>query len=572
METKTTELDSGVLAYLRQADATYRNGFDDDEMKQVFLEGVFEEIQGSEVKLSLMKSTCFVIEQFVEQAQAEQLVQILQAFQTRFKEVAHSQQGCHVLQKALQQVVILWQSHGLDQTEVFPDLCDVIIKSSDWLKQDDALTEWMTDTYATHVTRSIIETLGGIMLVHQHHNKESKISVVKQKKDILLAKESLPKKFLLRLKKLVTLLSNLNKQSMAEILTDTSGCPCVCTLIQVLSLRLPKTLKRLCSQIITTCTKDNNSTVLILCKDRTGSRAIEAIFEYGDLQSCLTLYSIFAQDQDTFLELACHPVANFVIQKLISSNSLQDKFDETFELLVPGIEDIFAENKYGVVQKLAEQCLKHKSYQVKFLDTLMKTFHCEEEDQKKFIIPLIASFSTYDTFITSGKKIPDLTNIVYHGALLLQTLFKFSKTLLVSKSITVMPVRHSVSLACSISGSHVIDSFVSSQTIKQKWKTKWFDKMKDQFHVIACDKYGSRVIDNIWKSADVDIKTMLAECLAPQADVLLADQYGKHLHRNFGLRQFIHRRTEWDDFHARQIKKRKVFEDLFADSGKKKKS
>ena len=67
----------GNLApYLRQAITTFHNGFDSEEMKKIFLDNVFDEISGNELKIMLMKSTTCIMEKLVTAASVENLLQL----------------------------------------------------------------------------------------------------------------------------------------------------------------------------------------------------------------------------------------------------------------------------------------------------------------------------------------------------------------------------------------------------------------------------------------------------------------------------------------------------------------
>jgi len=79
---KKSSVDPSLVPYLRQADATFQNGFDDDQMRTLFIDNVFEEIKGYEIKLSVMKSSSFIIEQFVEAASASTTLQLIKVGHT----------------------------------------------------------------------------------------------------------------------------------------------------------------------------------------------------------------------------------------------------------------------------------------------------------------------------------------------------------------------------------------------------------------------------------------------------------------------------------------------------------
>ncbi|CAK8673276.1 unnamed protein product [Clavelina lepadiformis] len=567
--------DSSTVTYLRQADATLRNGFEDEAIKEVFLDNVFEEIKGSEAKLSMMKSASFVMEQFVSIASLNNILQVLKAYSINFEEVSYSQQGCHVLQNALHRMLCLMDSGSYKSKDnLWKEVFSVVLDSCVFMTNVSDLARWMTDTHGTYVVRSLLEMLGGIITPlrskkHQPHER-------KLPDEIIIAKKKLPDEFLSMFEKVFFTFSQMEKKQVVEILVHPSGTPCVCVMLHVASVQSGDTLQVLCEKIISSCQGNNFSTLTILAKDRTGSHVLESLLDSGHSETCKKIYEIFCSDHSQLIEYACHPVVNYVVQKLIVCPALEEKYEELFHLLLQGIEDIFAENKFGVVQKLAEQCVKLGKCQSKFVSRLLEAFQCKEEERKVYLVPLIASFSTYDAFFSASEnnnKVPNLKNVLYHGSLLLQTLLKFNNPVAIVKSLTGLPAEHLVKLCCDVAGSHFIDAFFSSPIVKLKRKRLWLENVKDHLQTICCDKYGSRVMDNLWKKATMKMKIIIVENLVNNESDLSSNQYGKHITRKFGIKQFGQRRADWDDFQIRQTKKRKNFEEVFSsrtEGGKKK--
>ena len=69
--------DASVFKYFREADETFCNGFEDDDMKSIFLDNVFEEISGHELKFCFIKSTSFIMDKFIEASSLKNIQQIL---------------------------------------------------------------------------------------------------------------------------------------------------------------------------------------------------------------------------------------------------------------------------------------------------------------------------------------------------------------------------------------------------------------------------------------------------------------------------------------------------------------
>ena len=66
--TSSTSVDPNILMFIRQADATFRNGFENEKMKESFISSFFDEIQGCQKKLSYMKSSSFIMDSFIQHA------------------------------------------------------------------------------------------------------------------------------------------------------------------------------------------------------------------------------------------------------------------------------------------------------------------------------------------------------------------------------------------------------------------------------------------------------------------------------------------------------------------------
>ncbi|GCC17031.1 hypothetical protein chiPu_0022248, partial [Chiloscyllium punctatum] len=83
-----------------------------------------------------------------------------------------------------------------------------------------------------------------------------------------------------------------------------------------------------------------------------------------------------------------------------------------------------------------------------------------------------------------------------------------------------------------------------------------------QFVSLACDRHGSRVLDQIWSVASVKTKQKIAEELASREGELSQHPVGHHVVRNLALAHFLNRRRQWEEHQAAESKRRKVFTEL----------
>ena len=74
--------------------------------------------------------------------------------------------------------------------------------------------------------------------------------------------------------------------------------------------------------------------------------------------------------------------------------------------------------------------------------------------------------------------VPTLTDVNFHGSILLQHLVRFGNPKLVVTSLLEMRPIELKTLSCDQCGSHVIDAFMKSATVGEKSREKIYVKLK----------------------------------------------------------------------------------------------
>lgn len=83
--------------------------------------------------------------------------------------------------------------------------------------------------------------------------------------------------------------------------------------------------------------EDPNEFVKILIQDRVGSHLMEKIIKHSSPTQFRYLYKTFFQSR--LLQLCQHPVANFVVQKVIENCHKEKQFKEILDTLSSQFED-----------------------------------------------------------------------------------------------------------------------------------------------------------------------------------------------------------------------------------------
>jgi len=153
------------------------------------------------------------------------------------------------------------------------------------------------------------------------------------------------------------------------------------------------------------------------------------------------------------------------------------------------------------------------------------------------------------------------TDIWLHGSLMLQYIFCFEDMLKVTRSLLSLEQRELVQICNDKSGSHVIDSFLQSQTVAPKHKAMFLDKLRGAFVNLACDRFGSRIIDYLLNS-DTKTKMMIMDELSAKESQLNNSRNGYFVGKKAGLYHYKHRHDDWKEQERLRDKKRRAFEDF----------
>jgi len=548
-------ISSGTTQYLREADAIFRNGFESEEMKETYLDSVFEMLAGKIKKLSYMKSGSFIMDNFISCSNAGHLLQFFQEITDDVLEFSGSQCSCHVLQKALKRYIEVLHKEGIEDEEVHKKIRKCFKKWSKVFAPDEtALVNFMCESYSTHVARAYFQALVGVSL-KEDTSKQMNEFIKKESEEMIVDESKVQSGLVSIFRSLVSDICSVDRKTGMETFTDPCGSPTFSILLKLARIRSIKALNMLCEFVVSPddgVREDLNAKQLVLlCKDKLSSRVMESVFDVGSKDACLKLFKIMIEDTDDFLKLVLHPAANFIIQRMFSCKFLQkeERFSCLYEVITSNIEKIYEDHKMGVIQKLAEQCAKKPEYQEKLVKCLVQLFGCDEE--QKYLSYLIATSSTYLSCKATLESNKSTRQVTYHGSMLLQALLEFKETEVFVKGLLELTKKQILTFISSSSGSHLVDAFYKSENVAEEHKAEFLKFwLNGCICEIACDKYGSRVIENLWKVSDLTRKSAIVEALSASSDVLSGDRFGRHMHRNFNVRMFVSRPEKWREIHG----------------------
>lgn len=269
-----------------------------------------------------------------------------------------------------------------------------------------------------------------------------------------------------------------------------------------------------------------------LCDDVV-KRCIEIIFGSEDTTKAIVTNSVSAYLVETIILVASESrlrkiwnkhlkgklepmwqddIANFVVQRLIDAAQTEELYNEVTNEIHPKLDQIFSINRPGIGVCLAKACIKFPPCQEKFIDALMNAYYLTEPKKKLHLVPLMLF-----TNLTKGKE--KGKEVWLHGSLMLQYIFRYKNTYEVSKSFLVLDPEESFTVATDKSGSHVIESFLQSETVPVVSKNEFVNKLMGYYSKLQQDNFGKRIVDHLMTNGDAALKERINEELCRQQPI-----------------------------------------------------
>ncbi|XP_033839045.1 nucleolar protein 9 [Periophthalmus magnuspinnatus] len=566
-EGSKNRLDPTNVGYFRRVDDRLKEAFEDDEMKEMFVENVLSEVKGKAVLVALDRTASITLQHLLPLCGLDQVADVLKEMAgetgSDLKTVACSQCGSHVVESAIRQMS-RWSESA--QTEAEDDssgpLETQVLCLSRMVREHSA--EFIKHVHGTHVVRTLLHVMAGCIgpprTTAQPAAKDRHVTPQLTDFDI-------PTSFWYELKELTeSLMASVNLS-----VTDSVASAVFQTMLSVCHRKRPKLCKQLLKRImayLTSCSSAPGvSPLLVFLKDQAASRLIEKVIQ---LSHKALLRDIFKNHlRGHLVDLALHPIANFVIQRLTGAIANYKMFLKLFDELLEGVEAILAAGHMGVIVQMAESCAESGEKQEELLRCLLSAFHCAEPGSRHTsCLPLFLSLLTYEVYYQSDTaeggidtQVPLKSSVIcYHGSRLVQALSKFKERSLLLSSLRTLIPDDLLTLATHSVGSHVLQALIT--TSSDKGRGKILKRLEGQFVPMACSRSGSRALEAIWNSASVTHRQCIAEELAPSESQLRSDQFARHIWAKFALSHFIHRRAHWQEIQTGESKKRKMFSDI----------
>ncbi|CEL08037.1 Putative Nucleolar protein 9 [Aspergillus calidoustus] len=578
------------------------NQFQDAEERRLFVDSVFREARGKELKIACSQSCSRLMEKLISVSDIYQIRRLFNKFIGHFLTLVQHRFASHccerlfinaapgVTQKISKSAGRTENGNEEEDTEAEPELS---LAEMFMTVVEELQGNWgylLTERFASHTIRVLLFVLAG-----EPVDVSSNDSVVASRKKERLGivggetqevapvgeKRSVPESFETSLKKVMQdMVSVLDDTYLRALATHPVGNPVLQVLVRLELSHFGKSSAKQSNAIIKRLIPDENfeedseSVKFIrgLLYDPVGSRLLETMVRWMPGKMFKALYKNYLREQMS--SLSRNQTAGYVVLRVLERLG-KDDLQAVVEQIVPKIPGLIERSRTIVPKVLIERCIV-RGVDTKPLAKALETSYGSDPTQR-----LEQILRLQDAAADSGKDWekpkPDFTEETnpataaaekLHGSLLAQTMLTAPGPLgdLIFTSLLALSPEVLLRICKDPTSSHVVQRALTSSASTPQFRRQFTGRFMGHISELALDTSGSHVVDALW-TATKDIffvKERMAQELA-QNELALRDSFvGRAVWRNWAMDLYKRRRGEW----AAKAKGR----DISNDSGEKPKS
>lgn len=249
---------------------------------------------------------------------------------------------------------------------------------------------------------------------------------------------------------------------------------------------------------------------------------------------------------------------NFAVQKLLDNCKAKEDFEAIFDELAPNMESLLRIGHTGVVNALAQACLRLTAKQGAFVTAIQSALHCTAPKERFERLSVLTM--KLKPFEVAAK---DTSNFVHlHGSLILQAMLRFNKPIKLVQSLLDTKPTELAELFSNARGSHIVDAFVDSKFIGEKSREKFIKHMNGTFLDMATSTHGSRAVEAMFAVSGDNQKTRIVKELSEKLNQLKGCPSGRLLNYKFHVETYVLSPAQWKASFNKESKVQKLFKDI----------
>ncbi|KAI9844897.1 MAG: Nucleolar protein 9 [Sclerophora amabilis] len=543
------------------------NQFANPEERTLFLENVYREADGRELKIANSQSCSRLMERLILLSTPKQLKNLFQKFLGNFLHLVQHRFASHCCETLFIQAAAAVREDisatvedpkQAADDEVYVSMENLYLYALNDLEGNMGFL--MTDRFASHVLRVLLIVLSGQPMssssttsLIQSKNKEGvSVAGLSKKEPEILPVRSVPESFHLAEEKMISeIVAGLDTNSLRALATHPTGSPVLQLLLGFELSTSGHERRKSSSPLLFKLLPDDPpedgtesaSFLNGLLYDPVGSHLLETIVRHAPGKTFKNLFRVLFKEK--IGSLARNETAGYVVMRILERLSKED-LEETISLITPQIPKILALSRNGVMKTLIDRC------QVRGANTagIAESIKSVHGDGCSMLLKLL-NLTDGDKSEAEQEAQSHATRNSIHlnGSLLAQSMLAVPGQLseMVYDGLLKLPIETIARMAEDNTMSHVLQASLTLDTSSAQYRRKIIALLYGHLGRLAISPSGSHVLDALWQATQ-----NLSHCRERVAEELLAsepelrDSYsGRIVWRNWMMDLYKRRKPEW---------------------------
>ncbi|KAI9929057.1 Nucleolar protein 9 [Aspergillus wentii] len=556
--------------FSRASEMLELNQFGDAEERLTFVESVYQEANGKELKIACSQSCSRLMEKLISMSDIRQIRRLFSKFVSHFLHLVQHRFASHCCETLFihaapgvtQKVSKSKNTGEEDEEEPQWTLAEMFMKVVEELEGNWGYL--LTERFASHTIRVLLLVLAGepvdlstsdSVVASRKKERHGVPSAETQEEGTAPQKRSVPESFEATLKKIMNdMVSGLDNTYLRALATHPVGNPVLQVLLYLelshfgkSSVKDPNSItKRLVSD--DTFEEGSESTTFVrgLLYDPVGSRLLETIVRNSPGKFFKSLYKNIICER--IGSLARNQTAGYVVLRALERLG-KDHLQKAMELIIPEVSGLIERSRLIVPKVLIERCLVRGVNTEPLAKALEAAYDNDPVRRLEQMLKLEGAPKDSDKEFEQKQNQTSNAAEKLHGSLLAQAMLTVPGSLsgLIFSTLLAQSSESIIQISKDPTASRVLQRALTLPTSTPQFRRQFVTRFTGHLKDLALDSSGSHVVDALWPATkDVFfVKERMAQELA-QNEMILRDSFvGRAVWRNWSMDLYKRRRGEW---------------------------
>ncbi|ODH45664.1 nucleolar protein 9 [Paracoccidioides brasiliensis] len=545
------------------------NQFETEEEKSIFIERVYEEANGKELKIACSQSCSRLMEKLISASTVSQIKRLFSKFIGHFLNLVQHRFASHCCEclfiHAAQCVTSEMKKKSSKEKENLEEdstselqLEDLFLKAISELEGNWGYL--LTERFASHTIRLLLLVLAGKPL----RNPSTTTVIASRKKEYLASKvgtqldpsisekRAVPTSFNKALEKMMKdLVAGLDNTYLRALATHPVGNPVLQLLLSVELSHMGKSKAKDPDSLLRRLVPDENlqgdgeSAKFLkgLFYDPVGSRLLETIVQDAPGKFFRLFYKILVRER--IGSFSRNEIAGHVVVRILERLS-KDDLKSAMDMILPEVAPLVERSRLTVIKALIERGIVRGVDLGPLAAALLSAYGDDAVSRINNMLKLQRSNKESDgTTSSSNTSSPEQL----HGSLLAQAMLKSTGPLseLVQSSLLAVTTETLISIAQDPVVSHVLQDALTLPTSTPQFRRQITSRFSGKIAELALHSSGSHVVDALWPATKdlLFVKQRFAEELVVHERALRDSFVGRAVWRNWSMDLYKRKRGSW---------------------------